>query len=66
MAALIGKNIRVEREKQGISQEDLAHKAGVYRTYIGHLEVGRYNASVYSLYKIANALGINVEDIVKI
>ena len=39
-----------------MSQEDLAHKAGLYRTYVGHLENARYSPSAYVLYKIAEVL----------
>jgi len=54
----VSKRIKKWRKKEGISQEELAHKAGLYRTYIGHLENARYSPSAYVLYKIATALKI--------
>ena len=59
----IGENLKVLREKQGLSQEELADKADLYRTYIGHIEVGRYMPSAYTIYKIVKALGVKSSDI---
>lgn len=61
----IGKRLKKLRKKRGVSQEELAHLSGVYRTYISHIEVGRYNPSIYILYKIAHALKIPVEELLK-
>jgi len=36
--AELGKRIKKWRLKRKMSQEDLAHRAGLYRTYVGHLE----------------------------
>ncbi|HLD96498.1 MAG TPA: helix-turn-helix transcriptional regulator [Patescibacteria group bacterium] len=57
------KAVRGAREKRGISQEELAHRAGLYRTYIGHIENGRYSPSAYVLYKIAKALNTSVGEL---
>lgn len=59
----VGKKIKKWREKRNMSQEELADRAGLYRTYIGHLENARYSPSAYVLYKIAIALKINVSDL---
>ena len=45
-----------------MSQEDLAHKAGLYRTYVGHLENARYSPSAYVLYKIGKVLKVKVSE----
>lgn len=58
----IGKNIKRLREKRGLSQEELAHRAGLYRTYVGHLENARYSPSAYILYKLANILRVDISD----
>lgn len=58
----VGANIKSLREKRGMSQEELAHETGLYRTYIGHLENARYSPSAYVLYKIAKALKIDISD----
>ena len=60
--AEVGKKIKKWREKRGVSQEDLADRAGLYRTYVGHLENARYSPSAYVLYRIAKALKVEVEE----
>ena len=58
----VGKRIKKWREKRNMSQEDLAHKAGLYRTYVGHLENARYSPSAYVLYKIGKVLRVEVKE----
>ncbi|EKD99842.1 MAG: Transcriptional regulator, Cro/CI family [uncultured bacterium] len=57
----VGKRILKYRIENNMSQEELADKCGLYRTYIGHLENARYSPSAYILWKIARALGITIE-----
>ena len=52
-----GQRIRVLRLAAGISQEELAEKAGLHRTYIGMIERGEKNITLKNLVKIAKALG---------
>lgn len=56
----IGTMIIKLREKQEMSQEDLAYKAGIDRTYISGIEKGDRNISVTTYTKLANALGVNI------
>ena len=58
----VGKRIKKWREKRNMSQEDLADRAGLYRTYVGHLENARYSPSAYVLYKMAKKLKVEVSD----
>ena len=58
MLRTVGKNIRYIRESQGYSQEELAAKAGLNRSYIGHIERGEGNLTLSKLCEIANALHI--------
>lgn len=58
----VGKRIKKWRVKRNVSQEELADRAGLYRTYVGHLENARYSPSAYILYKLALVLKINVSD----
>jgi transcriptional regulator with XRE-family HTH domain len=55
--AAFGGAVRRARERQRISQEDLAFEAGLDRTYISGVERGRRNPTVVSIRKIALALG---------
>ena len=48
-----------------ISQEELADRAGVHRTYVGMLERAEKNVTVLSLEKIATALNVPIEELLK-
>lgn len=61
--SLIGQAIRNERTRKGLSQEDLAFKCGLHRTYIGSVERGERNISIVNLVKIAEALGVTAKDL---
>jgi len=61
----IAKKIKTIRESKNISQEELAYRAGLYRTYIGHLENARYSPSAFVLYKIAEALQVDYSTFIK-
>lgn len=58
----VGNRIRELRNDRGISQETLAHEAGLDRTYITSVERGKRNISVINLEKIANALNVNLSE----
>lgn len=51
-----GNRVRELRIAQGLSQEVLAQKAGLHRTYIGGIERGERNVSLENIQKIALAL----------
>lgn len=61
----LAKRVKEVRMTKRISQEQLAHDAQLYRTYINHIESGRYSPSGYVIYKIAVALGMEPSDILK-
>ncbi len=56
----LGAAIRSIRHERGLSQEGLADKAGLDRTYVGGIERGERNFSILNLEKISKALGVNV------
>jgi len=56
LLAVFARNVRAEREKLGLSQEDLAERAGVHRTYVGMIERREKNVTIYNIERIANAL----------
>ena len=58
-----GNKIREERHKQRLSQEQLAEKAGLHRTYIGMIERAEKNITLVNIYKIAKALNLKVSDL---
>lgn len=49
----------------GISQEDLADKAGLHRTYIGSVERGERNVSIDNIERLANAVGSTVQKLLQ-
>ncbi|MDR2697629.1 MAG: helix-turn-helix domain-containing protein [Holophagales bacterium] len=61
----IGLRIKELRLEKGISQEYLAGKSGVDRTFIGGLERGKRNVSVLTLCEIAHALQIEIVDLIR-
>lgn len=58
-----GKKVRELRIKQNISQEKLAEKANVHRTYIGMIERAEKNITLINIEKIAKALDVNINDL---
>lgn len=57
-----GKKVREERYKLNLSQEELASRAGLHRTYIGMIERAEKNITLENIEKIAKALSINISD----
>lgn len=55
--------VKFFREQQGLSQEKLAEKAGLHRTYIGMVERLERTPSLVSIYKIAEGLKINIKEL---
>lgn len=55
---LVAINMRRERQRLNISQDELADRCGLHRTYVGGVERGERNITLASLERIALALGI--------
>ncbi len=55
----LAQNILVRRHAMGISQEELAHRAGISRGYMGRVENSKFSASLDLLDKIARAMEID-------
>ena len=62
---MIGKELREARKKAGLSQEQLAEKAGVHRTYVSLLERDVKSPTVDVLLRICRALETKASDILK-
>jgi transcriptional regulator with XRE-family HTH domain len=60
---LVGRNVRQYRERARVSQEELAHRAGLDRTYVSGIERGVRNPSVLVLQEIAGVLQIRPADL---
>jgi len=57
-----GKKVREERTKLGLSQEELASRAGVHRTYIGMIERAEKNITLENIQKICKAINLRIGD----
>jgi transcriptional regulator with XRE-family HTH domain len=55
----LGVKIRELRTNEGLSQEQLAHEAGIDRSYMGGIERGEHNLTIISLLKICSCLKIS-------
>jgi transcriptional regulator with XRE-family HTH domain len=62
----VAANVRSFRLSLGLSQEELAHRAGVHRTYLGAVERSERNVSIDNIEKIARALEVDVAELVKV
>ena len=61
----VGQKIREYRKSRGLSQEQLAFKAGLHRAYIGHIERGEKNIGLINLEKISKSLSIETTELLK-
>ena len=60
---LFATKVKEERKKLSLSQEELATKAGVHRTYIGMIERAEKNITLKNIEKIAIALELSVSEL---
>ena len=60
-----GKKLRQIRQEKKLSQEQLAFKSGLHRTYICDIERGARNVSLVNIEKIAKALKISIDYLIK-
>ena len=60
-----GQKVREERLKQNLSQEELAAKAKVHRTYVGMIERAEKNITLGNIGKLSSALKISISDFFK-
>jgi len=58
-----GKRVRELRLARGLSQEEMAFKIGVHRTYLGGIERGERNPSLKNIAAIAMALDISLREL---
>lgn len=56
--------LRELRQERGLSQEELGFEAGLHRTYISQLELGRKNPTLKTLYMLSCALDVSLTELV--
>jgi len=62
---ILAVNLRRYRRAEGMSQEELAHRAGIDRTYVSSLERSVYAAGIDVVDRIARVLGVEAADLLK-
>lgn len=60
-----GRRVRKLREGLGISQEELAARAGLHRTYVGSVERGERNISLINIQRLAAALDCRPDELLR-
>lgn len=60
-----GRALRKRRLEIGLSQEELADRAGIHRTYVGDVERGERNIALQNIEKLAQALAIPISTLFK-
>ena len=61
----LGKNIKRIRTAKGITQGDIVRALGIGRGFISNIENGKANPTLGTISKIAKALGVPIEDLIK-
>jgi methanogenic corrinoid protein MtbC1/DNA-binding XRE family transcriptional regulator len=61
----VGEKIRTLRKTNNLNQSDLAERAELDRAYISAIEMGKKNVTIGSIYKIACALSVSIDDILR-
>ena len=59
LSRMVGRELRKAREAAGLSQEQLAFKAGVHRTYVSMLERDKKSPTLAVLFRLCAALGVS-------
>ena len=61
---LFGRKLRLVRQERGYSQEQLADRAGLDRTYVSSCERGKRNISLENIWRLARALGVDPSELI--
>ena len=62
---ILAHNLKAHRRAKGFSQEEVAHRAGIDRTYISSLERSVYAAGIDVVDRLANVLGVEAADLLR-
>ncbi|MBR6930087.1 MAG: helix-turn-helix transcriptional regulator [Bacteroidales bacterium] len=60
---IFGERVAELRKKQHLSQEELADRCGIHRTYIGSIERGEKSPTLNTIERIANGLNVQIIDL---
>ena len=58
--------VKLRREELELTQEDLAHKAGIHRTYLSDIERGSRNVSLINIERLAAALSVSLAELFRL
>ena len=65
LSASFAKVLQRARHAKGLSQEALAHRAGLHRTYVGLIERGERNPTIEAGHALAQALGTHLSELIR-
>ena len=60
----LANRIKEVRKDKGMTQQQLSDAAGLHLTYVGHLELAKYHPTAYVMWKVAKALGVDVNELI--
>jgi transcriptional regulator with XRE-family HTH domain len=63
--ALVGRNFARLRREADLTQEEIEERSGFSQQYISGLERGRRNPTIVSLFELAQALGVDYQELLK-
>lgn len=63
---VLASNLRALRHARGLSQEELAHRANIHRTYVSSLERCQYGATIDMVDSLAGILGVQAADLLNV
>lgn len=63
LQAAFGRRVRALRKDRELSQEELAHRAGLHWTYVGGIERGERNPALANIGRLARALGVSLAEL---
>jgi transcriptional regulator with XRE-family HTH domain len=58
--------VKVRREELGLTQEDLADRANIHRTYLSDIERGTRNLSLVNIERMAEALSVSMSELFRL
>lgn len=61
---IIGRNLKACRLACSLSQEELASRAGLHRTYVSSVERGLRNVTIDNVFALADALGVSPAELI--